>query len=229
MSNEPYADVREMYMAHTMFRREFGLLPALIAGISAADVARARVIEQHFGLIQLVLHHHHHAEDVALWPRLLSRAGSEAEPVVAAMEAQHTELDKLLANLTAGLRAWRETAEPAQSTALAADASQLERLLGEHLAAEEDRAVPLIARYVTAAEWGEMVAASSADIEPEQMPLLFGLMTYEGDPEVTRKVIEHMPPEVGAVMGRLSSEAFAQYAQRVHGTPTPVKSGELHG
>src|SRR5580698_5857920 len=75
MSNEPYADVREMYMAHTMFRREFGLLPALIGGVSAADAARAQVVAQHFELIQSVLHHHHHAEDVYLWPRVLAARG----------------------------------------------------------------------------------------------------------------------------------------------------------
>lgn len=175
MSNEPRADVREMYMAHTMFRREFGLLPALIGGVGAADVARARIIEQHFELIQMVLHHHHQAEDVYLWPRLLARAARDAEPVVAAMEAQHGELGKLLHDLTVGLRDWQETADPVR------------------------------------------------------MPLLFGLLAYEGDPEVTQEVIEHMPPEIGTAMAILSSEAFAQYAKRVHGTPTPAKSGELHG
>jgi hypothetical protein len=40
MSSETYADVREMYMAHTMFRREFGLLPALISGVRIGDVTR---------------------------------------------------------------------------------------------------------------------------------------------------------------------------------------------
>jgi DNA-binding CsgD family transcriptional regulator len=44
MSSEPYADVREMYMAHAMFRREFGLLPALIGGVAAA-VARGAAEE----------------------------------------------------------------------------------------------------------------------------------------------------------------------------------------
>lgn len=47
MSSEPYADVREMYMAHAMFRREFGMLPALISGVRAGDAARAEVVAQH--------------------------------------------------------------------------------------------------------------------------------------------------------------------------------------
>src|ERR1700745_3884294 len=98
MSSKPYADVREMYMAHTMFRREFGLLPALIGGVGAGDVAMAQVIAQHSELIQMVLHHHHHAEDVYLWPRLLSRAGMDAAGVVAAMECEHKELAEIIAD-----------------------------------------------------------------------------------------------------------------------------------
>jgi hypothetical protein len=227
MSNEPYADVREMYLAHAVFRREFGLLPALIDGAGAADVARAQVIAQHFELIQTMLHHHHQAEDTYLWPRLVERAAPGAKPVVAAMAAQHAELDQVLTAVAAGLRGWRQTADPAQGTRLARDAARLGQAIAGHLTAEEEQAVPLIARHITAAEWGEMVAASAPEIAPEQLPLLFGLMTYEGDPEVTREIIEHMPPEIRPVIAGLAADAFARYAEQVHGTPTPAKSGEL--
>jgi hemerythrin-like domain-containing protein len=227
MSNEPYADVSEMYMAHTMFRREFGLLPALIGGVSAADTARAQIIAQHFELIQAVLHHHHHAEDTYLWPRVLNRAGQEAAPVMAAMEAQHEELDKVLTDLAAGLRSWQETADLAQGAALAETAVRLTRLLTEHLTAEEEEALPLIERYVTAAEWSEMVAASAADVAPEQLVLLFGLMTYEGHPKAVEAAIAQMPAEVRPVMAGLGAEAFAHHAELVHGTPSPAKSSAL--
>jgi hemerythrin-like domain-containing protein len=227
VSNEPSAYVREMYMAHTMFRREFGLLPALIGGVSAADVARARTIAQHFDLIHVALHHHHQAEDTYLWPRVVHRAGQDAAPVVAAMEAQHEGLDKVLTDITDGLRGWRETADVTQGAALAETAGRLAQLLTEHLTAEEEQALPLIARYVTAGEWAEMVVASAADIAPEQMPLLFGLMTYEGDPEVVAASIEQMPAEIRPVMAGLAAAAFARHAELVHGTPAPAKSGAL--
>jgi hemerythrin-like domain-containing protein len=227
VNNEPYEYVREMYMAHTTFRREFGLLPALISGVSAADVARARVIAEHFELIQTVLHHHHQAEDTYLWPRVLSRGGQDAVPVVAVMETQHEELDKVLTDTADGLRSWRETADPARGAALAETAGRLRQLLAEHLTAEEEQAVPLIARYVTAAEWGEMVAASAADVAPEQLPLLFGLMIYEGEPEIVQVAIDNMPAEVRPIMAGLASEAFARHAERVHGTPSPAKSSAL--
>jgi hypothetical protein len=227
MNSKPYADVREMYMAHTMFRREFGLLPALIGGVAAADATRARIIAEHYDLIHLTLHHHHQAEDTYLWPRLVSRAGQEAPSIVAAMEAQHEQLDKVLVDVTAGLAGWRGTADPVQGAQLAEAAARLNVLLAEHLAAEEERAVPLIARYVTAAEWGEMVAASAVGIEPEQMPLIFGLMMYEGDPGVIREAIDHMPPDARPIMAELAAGAFARHAELVYGTPAPAKTGEI--
>jgi hemerythrin-like domain-containing protein len=227
MSTESHAYVREMYMAHTMFRREFGLLPVLIGGVSAADIARAAIIAQHFELIRTALQHHHHAEDTYLWPRVLSRASEDVAPVVAAMEAQHEELDKIITDLTGGLRSWRETADPARGSALAETGGRLTQLLAEHLTAEEEQAVPLIARYVTAAEWAEMLTASAADIAPEQMPLLFGLMTYEGDPEVVQGAIDQMPAEVRPVIADLAAAAFARHAELVHGTKTPAKAAAL--
>ena len=227
MSTEKYADVREMYMAHTVFRREFGLLPAAISSVTAADATRAQIIAQHYELIHGMLHHHHQAEDAYLWPRLVGRAAQEAPPVVAAMEAQHEQLDNLLAGVTAGVNAWRETADPAQGASLAEAAARLNGLIAEHLTAEEEQAVPLIAQHITAAEWGEMVAASAAGIEPEQMPLLFGMMMYEGDPEVIREAIGHMPAEIRPVMAELAAGAFARHAELVHGTPAPARGGEL--
>src|ERR1700760_140827 len=125
MSTEQYADVREMYMAHTVFRREFGLLPAVISNVAAEDVTRARVVAEHYELIHEMLHHHHQAEDTYLWPRLVSRAGRETPAIVADMAAQHEQLDKVLADVTAGLAAWRETADPVQGAHLAEAAGRL--------------------------------------------------------------------------------------------------------
>jgi hemerythrin-like domain-containing protein len=226
VSNEQYADVREMYMAHNMFRREFGLLPALIAGVDAADVARVRIVAEHFALIHAGLHHHHSAEDMHLWPAL-SRAGEKAAPVAALMESQHRGMDKVLTEITTGLQSWQETADKAQGTAQAASAERLRQLLTEHLVAEEEQALPLMTRYVTAAEWSQMLTESVAGIPADELVLLLGLMIYEGDPEVVNATIENTPPAVRPVIGGLATEAFARHAELVYGTPTPTKSTEL--
>jgi hypothetical protein len=50
------ADVRDMYLAHIMLRREFTLLPALIRGVRAGDTGRAEVIGAHAKLLCQILH-----------------------------------------------------------------------------------------------------------------------------------------------------------------------------
>src|SRR5690349_18724542 len=104
MSQEPLADVRDMYMAHTMFRREIG---------------RAAIVADHLRIVDTSLHHHHVAEDKHLWPQLIERVGEDAEPVVRVMEEQHGGLDKLLDEVRAGLAQWRGTADKALGAALA--------------------------------------------------------------------------------------------------------------
>jgi hemerythrin-like domain-containing protein len=225
MSNEPLADVRDMYLAHTMFRREIGLAPALIRGVADGDLERAAVVADHVRLVDTVLHHHHASEDEHLWHRLLDRAGADAEPVVRVMEDQHEGIDALLGEVRAELASWRDSADPAQGASLAESVTRLHERLVEHLSVEEEKALPLIEKHITAAEWGQMVAAGAADVAPEQMPLMFGLMAYEADPATVRDIVASMPPEVGAVIGDLASQAFAAHAERVHGTATPERIG----
>ncbi|MGW1208065.1 hemerythrin domain-containing protein [Streptomyces sp. NPDC002499] len=225
MSNEPLADVRDMYMAHTMFRREFGLAPALIRDVADNDVTRAAVVADHLQIVDNGLHHHHSAEDKHLWPRLLERDAANAESVAQLMEEQHAHIDKVLDEVRAGLANWRGTADPAQRETLAASMTRLSGLLEEHLAAEEDQAVPLLAQHITAAEWGQMLADGAGDIEPEQAPLIFGMMAYEADPDTVRDIIAQMPPEVSGIIGGLATEAYAAHARRVYGTATPARIG----
>ncbi|WP_460063842.1 hemerythrin domain-containing protein [Streptomyces sp. YKOK-I1] len=229
MNNEPLADVRDMYMSHTMFRREIGLAPALIRGVADGDVARAGVVADHLRIVDNGLHHHHVAEDKHLWPRLLERNAADAEPVVQVMEEQHDVVDKLLDEVRVGLAQWRGTADAAQGQALAATTALLADRLAEHLAAEEDLAVPLLAKHVTAAEWGQMIADSAGDVAPEQMPLIFGMMAYEADPSTVRDIIAQMPPEISGVIGDLAAQAYAAHAEQVYGTATPERIGTRDG
>src|SRR5882762_8864155 len=78
----PYADTRDMYAAHTAFRREFGLLPALVRNVAAHDNDRVRVVTDHIKLLNHFLQEHHAAEDAFPWPKLLARAPKETDPVV---------------------------------------------------------------------------------------------------------------------------------------------------
>jgi hemerythrin-like domain-containing protein len=227
MSVEQHADTSDMYMAHAMFRREFGLLPGLIRGIADGDAERAGVIADHFALIHLVLHHHHHGEDTQLWPLLSARAPG-AKPLMQALENQHRGLDAVLTEITAGLAGLRETGSSGQGSVVADAADRLRHLLAEHLTAEEEQALPLMEQHITEAEWDQMVREEAGTVAPDQMILVVGMMLYEASPQAARKMIENAPPMARPLFADgVAARAFARHSELIHGTPSPAKSGAL--
>lgn len=218
-----HADTREMIMAHTMFRREFGLMPALVRAVADGDLARAEVVARHIELLDSILAHHHHAEDTHLWPRLLDRLPHGETSIVYTMEEQHGSIDKVNAQLGATLGIWRKSADPTHAEALARVLERLFTVMREHLDLEEQSALPLIRRYITAAEWQAMVQDEGADVPPESMALMFGLMMYEADPALIEEIVGGMPGGMGEMLKPMAAEAFATYAQRIHGTATPPR------
>jgi iron-sulfur cluster repair protein YtfE (RIC family) len=105
-NGNPYADTRDMYTVHTMFRREYALLPNLVRSVTAKDAERAEVVANHIRLVNEILYHHHTSEDAVLWPALLQRAPREIDPVVRLLAGQHDALDHLISDVDAGLPDW---------------------------------------------------------------------------------------------------------------------------
>ncbi|MEU1300148.1 hemerythrin domain-containing protein [Streptomyces shenzhenensis] len=225
MTIEPRADVRDMHMAHTVFRREFGLAADLVRSVKPGDAESVKVVSEHIELVGTMLHHHHEGEDVHLWPRLVDRGGAAAAAAVRVMDEQHEAIGKCLSDVRTSLLEWRTGTDPRQGDELAAALERLLPVLTEHLGVEEDLALPLIEKHITAAEWGQMLTRSGAGTPPDKMPLIFGMMAYEAPPETVAEVIEKMPAEIREVIGGMAAQAFARYAERVHGTPTPERIG----
>ncbi|MCI2423844.1 hemerythrin domain-containing protein [Saccharopolyspora sp. K220] len=222
-------DGREMLMVHNMFRREFGLMPRVVRGVAAGDRARAQLVADHIANVSAVLHHHHHSEDLHNWPLLRERGGAEVAAVIALMEAQHEELDKAATDVDAATEAWRATADVEARDALADALDTLLPLLREHMTTEETTAVPLMERHITAAEWNRVVqtAAAGADLDSEGISLSFGMLMYEGDPEIVDAAIANMPPEARPLIRKLAADAFAAQSELIHGTATPPRSTQL--
>jgi hemerythrin-like domain-containing protein len=213
-----------MYVVHTMFLREFGLMAALVRGVTAGDTERAQIVAEHIELMNGILHHHHVGEDKHLWPRLLERGSGEAASVVHLMKDQHDSIGKTIDEIDGALGAWRSGAASGSGEALANSFDRLAQLLEEHTREEEERALPIIEKCITTTEWGTMVQEAAAGIPQESLALVFGMMMYEGDPEVMELILSYMPPEMRPGMKDLSRQAFVSHSERVHGTATPPRS-----
>src|SRR6185437_10485860 len=109
-TSESLTDTREMFAAHSLFRREFGLSPGLVRAVTAGGMARAALVTRHLDLLVTVLTVHHAAEDEHLWPRLLACGTQEIRAIARVMEEQHKAIHEGLVHVTAAAESWRASA-----------------------------------------------------------------------------------------------------------------------
>ena len=76
--------------------------------------------------------------------------------------------------------AWHSSAGSERGETLADALDRMIPLLNEHMGLEEERIRPIVEKYITVTEWEEMVKEGVARIRPENVPLVFGMLMYEG-------------------------------------------------
>jgi hypothetical protein len=222
-TSEPLADTKDMRAVHTMFRRELGLSSALVRAVPPCDRSRAAIGASHIELVSQLLNVHHAGEDKHLWPRLRARGATEDTTVVGTMEEQHKGIHQSLLHVTDALESWRESASAQARDALAAAIAQLLPMAMEHLAAEEERALPLIEKYITAAEYSVEVQEALSEVPPDKLPVLFGMLMYETAPAVIDMMVSQMPAAVQRGIREVSIRAYAAHAKVLYGTETPPR------
>jgi hemerythrin-like domain-containing protein len=216
-----------MYMVHTAFRREFGALPGLVRSVKTDFAERSHVIAEHIEILSNFLDAHHRAEDAHLWPKLLDRGSREVALLVRLMEGQHENLEWLNSESFTAAREWRVDGTQESQDALAGILDRLIYALTDHMKLEERSILPLVEKYVTAAEWRDMASESGRIIRQEHIPLVFGMTLYEANPDVIRKTLSELPPEARSVLKTRGPQEFAAHSKRVHGTATPPRSGAV--
>ena len=93
------ADLTIMLAAHAAFRRDLAQLAQAAAFADLPDPGRRASVQAGWELFKRQLHLHHTAEDAIVWPALRERLprSDHAQSVLDAMEAEHQQIDPLLA------------------------------------------------------------------------------------------------------------------------------------
>jgi hemerythrin-like domain-containing protein len=221
-------DGREMRLLHDVFRRELGLAPAAVARVSPGDQERAAAVGGHIAAVTDLLHHHHTGEDERIWPLLVHRCPDEpAGVLVALMESQHGAVADLGERVRDAVDAWTAAPTAERRAALVADLNRLLPALEEHLQTEERFVVPLMERHISAVEGAEAARLGVAGADPAGIPLWFGMLMYEGEPDVVEAAMAGLPPAIQPAVREAGPRAYAAHAQSVHGTETPPRSADL--
>jgi hypothetical protein len=181
------ADLTIMLAAHDAFRRDLTRLARTAAAANLPDPARSQSVAAGWELFKHQLHLHHTAEDELIWPVLRPRLAHSpaAQSVLDAMEAEHEQIDPLLAAVDAELAGGDRAADVIDA---------LTSALTGHLAHEERDGLPLIGVALTAAQWrgvGRKIASRNGLSNGSEM---FAWMLDGADREHTAATLGQLPP-----------------------------------
>jgi hemerythrin-like domain-containing protein len=209
----------DMNIVHRLFRREFSRAPRLILGVREGDTERAEFIGSYLADIAAGLHHHHHAEDELLWPKLLERVSVRAD-LIHRMESQHERLGELLARIDVLLPRWRSRAEASVRDELADVMAQASSALDEHLTEEENEILPLVAEYITPAEWNAVGERAQEGI-PKQGTKPFvalGALLEETTPAERKYMLAKLPAPIRIAHQLIGGRIYRRAMARLVGT-----------
>ncbi|WP_162260284.1 hemerythrin domain-containing protein [Nocardioides sp. Root190] len=207
-------DMSGMYLMHHAFRRDLRDFTAAAGHTPPEDGTTWRAINERWGHFSHHLHGHHSVEDRVLWPLLLDRvdaAGDTAgREVLAAMEAEHEQIDPLLQECSDLLESMLAAPDAAVRTRLVTALTGAAEVLDAHLSHEERQAVVLVQRHVGGAEWEELERKEFRG-KPSLGELRFQLpwMVHEVPDEVVTAMVRAAGPVFAFVL-RISRRRFLQ-------------------
>ncbi|MGH9033264.1 MAG: hemerythrin domain-containing protein [Acidimicrobiia bacterium] len=175
MKTDYKLDMTVMYAFHDALRRDL------------EQVARMERRSDGWDLFETLLHVHHTAED-ALWPQVREKVTGRVDDLALLddMAAEHAVLGPLLDDIDKAL---------ADGESAPAARAELATKLQEHLAHEEDDALPLIDANLTEDEWMSFGAAAAERLGPD-MPQYLPWLLDGADEDVTARVLRVIPPPV---------------------------------
>jgi hemerythrin-like domain-containing protein len=207
-------DIRDMAIVHRVFRREVGLLARMVRAVPAGNTARARIIAGHFADYGLMLHLHHAGEDELAWPLLLARVELEAQTVLR-MEAQHETLTATLDEAARRVPAWTSAPSPETAAPLADAIAAHGAVVREHTDDEEEHVVPLIAEYLTAAEWSRLADRSAQKAPKSKLLFFLCLMLEEASPVEPAMMLGNLPAPARLLWNTIGKRQYGRKIRRI--------------
>ncbi|HEX5615745.1 MAG TPA: hemerythrin domain-containing protein, partial [Acidimicrobiia bacterium] len=153
VTSDAPADTAMMRIVHNALRRDLERARGSLAAPERADATQRRAIGAHLTWMMSFLRAHHESEDRGLYPLVRARVGdaADARAVLDRMEREHEAIAPAVAAVeTAAVALVADPGDAVTQSALDALETLAASLL-PHLREEEDDAMPIAARSITAA------------------------------------------------------------------------------
>lgn len=206
----PLADTSDMIGMHRVFRDALAAAPRLVGGARPGDADRAEVVGTYYDNVLRLLDSHHTGEDELLTPKLLERCPDEAE-AISGIFAQHADVHGAIDRAHTCVGVWRTDPTAPNAAELAAALAALDKALTPHLDEEERTVLPLAARCINVAEWGELPAHGMQTFTGDKPWLILGLISDQMTPAQRAEMDAHTPPPTAAMWAEAGQAAYAHF------------------
>ncbi|MFF4433934.1 hemerythrin domain-containing protein [Streptomyces sp. NPDC001513] len=181
-------DLTLTYAVHAALRRELAHLDRVTTAVDR-DPRQVLATATGWTLFKKALHAHHTAQDDALWPSLRQNLAGRPKDLalLEVMEAEHAALTPVIDAIDAVL-----TDPGAGPLRLGQLADALTRGLAGHLEHEEETALPLVQRELTAEQWRHFSRVQAHHIDRDA-PLLLPWLLDGADPPTAAGLLARLP------------------------------------
>lgn len=217
LTTAPLADTSDMVGLHRVFRDATADGPRLVGAVAPGDREHAELVATYLDNVLRLLHSHHEGEDALLTPKLVQRCTIEDAAEATRVGQQHETVLSDLEATEARIAAWRAEPGPGTAAELTAALTQLGASLTAHLDEEERVVLPLAARHIDVAEWGELPAHGMAHFTGDKMWLVLGLIQEQMTPEQIALMEQHMPPPVAQSWTTTGRPMFLAFVAQLRG------------
>jgi iron-sulfur cluster repair protein YtfE (RIC family) len=208
---------------HQAVRREFRTLAELASRAPTDDAARTADLTGHADLLSRVLLQHHATERELLWPALFrslpAREESAARDAVAYWTSRAALLDHMLRDLSTVARQWAVPKTVPARNAFARACTRLADTVDAHLAEEERVLLPLIARYLTDAEWTAVSRTATTTLSGREQLLFLGLALEDACAIDRARVMAGLAPATRTAWRVIGRRNYRAFVVRLRGAP----------
>ena len=206
----PLADTSEMASVHRVFRNALDDAPRLV-GPAADDPERTEMVASYYDNVLRLLHIHHEGEDELLTPRLIARGTPEECDEIRRIAQQHVGVLGDIETAEARIAAFRATPTLDHAASLAGSLAELNASLVSHLDQEETIAMPIAAKYINVAEWGELPGHGIRNFSGDKLWLILGLIREQMTDSQRADMDAHMPPPLAEFWAQSGEQLFIEY------------------
>lgn len=191
-------DLTFFLQAHARFREDSALFRGVLRSPDPVAKEQADALLAYWNNVTELLEHHHIVEDDVIWPKLRSRT-SAADAALAALEAEHVNLDSAAAQACSALEALTGTQDSASMDRAAQAAEKFAADLAAHLDQEESLVIPVLLETFSKDDWNAIEEANMGSIVAHGLlGRMFPWVVDGMAEEVTRGVLAQMPDELAA-------------------------------